>query len=114
MSTEVRCEFGGKEIIIETGKLAKQAGGSVVVKSGDSMVLVVATSSPKAKEGCDFLPLTVEYLEKTFAAGKIPGGFFKREGRPTEQAILVSRFIDRPIRPLFPCLLYTSDAADDA
>ena len=102
MSTQVSCEFGGRTLTIETGKLAKQAGGSVVVRSGDSMVLVVATSATKARESCDFLPLTVEYLEKTFAAGKIPGGFFKREGRPSENAVLVSRFIDRPIRPLFP------------
>ncbi|MBU0506284.1 polyribonucleotide nucleotidyltransferase [bacterium] len=103
MSThEVRCQLGNSEIIIETGKMAKQAGGSVIVRSGDSMVLVVATSAAKPKNDCDFLPLTVEYLEKSFAAGKIPGGFFKREGRPSETAILTSRFIDRPIRPLFP------------
>lgn len=102
MLQQFKCEFGGRELIIETGKLAKQAGGSVTVRSGDTLVLVTATSSKDAKEGIDFLPLTVEYLEKSFAAGKIPGGFFKREGRPTETAILTSRFIDRPIRPLFP------------
>lgn len=99
--TEMRAKLGDQEIVIETGKMAKQAGGSVVVKSGDTMVLVVATSAAKAKDECDFLPLTVEYIEKTFAAGKIPGGFFKREGRPGESAILTARFIDRPIRPLF-------------
>ncbi len=103
MSTnQVQCKLGGSDIIIETGKMAKQAGGSVTVRCGDTVVLVVATSAAKAKTECDFLPLTVEYLEKTFAAGKIPGGFFKREGRPSETAILTSRFIDRPIRPLFP------------
>lgn len=96
------CEIGGKTITFETGKMAKQAGGSVVVRSGDTVVLVVATAAPEAKEGTDFVPLTVEYLEKTYATGKIPGGFFKREGRPSEASILVSRFIDRPIRPLFP------------
>ncbi len=98
----VTCKLGGQEITFKSGKLAKQAGGSVVVQSGDTIVLVVATSSAEPKNECDFLPLTVEYLEKTFSAGKIPGGYFKREGRPTEQAILTSRFIDRPIRPLFP------------
>lgn len=98
----VKCLLGDSEIIIETGKMAKQAGGAVTVRSGDTIVLVVATSSQTMKEKCDFLPLTVEYLEKTFAAGKIPGGFFKREGRPSETAILTARFIDRPIRPLFP------------
>lgn len=100
--TKVECELGGRTLTIETGKMAKQAGGSVVVRSGDSMVLVTATAAASPKEGIDFLPLTVEYLEKTFAAGKIPGGFFKREGKPSETATLTSRFIDRPIRPLFP------------
>lgn len=100
--TRVTATLGGREIMIETGRLAKQAGGSVTVTCGDTIVLVTATASPKPKEGIDFLPLTVDFIEKTFAAGKIPGGFFKREGRPTEFATLVSRFIDRPIRPLFP------------
>ena len=100
--TRVTATLGGREIIIETGRLAKQAGGSVTVTCGETIVLVTATASPKPKEGIDFLPLTVDFIEKTFAAGKIPGGFFKREGRPTEFATLVSRFIDRPIRPLFP------------
>lgn len=99
---EVRAKLGDEEIIIETGKMAKQAGGAVTVRSGDSIVLVTATSSAKAREECDFLPLTVEYIEKTFAAGKIPGGFFKREGKPADSAVLTARFIDRPIRPLFP------------
>ena len=107
MSTHsVSAKLGNKEITIETGKMAKQAGGSAIVRCGDSMLLVVATSASKPKDGCDFLPLTVEYLEKSYAAGKIPGGFFKREGRPTESAILTSRFIDRPIRPLFPKAYY--------
>ncbi|MBI4509148.1 MAG: polyribonucleotide nucleotidyltransferase [Deltaproteobacteria bacterium] len=93
---------GGKELTIETGRMAKQAGGSVVVRYGDTMVLVAATASSKPREGVDFLPLTVDYLEKTSAAGKIPGGYFKREGRPTENEILTCRLIDRPCRPLFP------------
>lgn len=98
----VKCLLGDSEVVIETGKMAKQAGGSVTVRCGDTIVLVTATSAAEPKDNCDFLPLTVEYLEKTFATGKIPGGFFKREGRPSETAILTSRFIDRPIRPLFP------------
>lgn len=102
MVTQVTCKLGDKEIIIETGKLAKQAGGSVTVRSGDTIVLVTATASQNAKEGIDFLPLTVEYLEKTFAAGKIPGGFFKREGKPSDNSVLTARFIDRPMRPMFP------------
>jgi len=98
----VSAEIGGKQIIIETGKLAKQATGSVTVRCGDTIVLVTAVANTTPKEGVDFLPLTVDYIEKTFAAGKIPGGFFKREGRPSEKETLTSRFIDRPIRPLFP------------
>jgi len=89
-------------IVLETGKLAKQAGGSVVVRSGDTIVLVTAVAAQKGREGIDFFPLTVDYREKTYAAGKIPGGFFKREGRPTDRETLTSRLIDRPIRPLFP------------
>ncbi len=93
----------GKEIIkIETGKLAKQANSAVTVQCGGTVVLVTTVMSKEAKENVDFLPLTVEYKEKTYAAGKIPGGFFKREGRPSEKEILTSRLIDRPIRPLFP------------
>src|SRR3954467_910741 len=95
-------QFGGKGLSIETRKLAKQADGSVVVRYGDTMVLVTAVANKSAREGVDFLPLTVEYTEKTAAAGKIPGGYFKREGRPTEKEILTCRLIDRPSRPLFP------------
>jgi polyribonucleotide nucleotidyltransferase len=93
--------LGGKELSIETGKLAKQADGSVVVRYGDTMVLVTAVANKTVREGIDFMPLTVEYTEKTAAAGKIPGGYFKREGRPTEKEILTCRLIDRPARPLF-------------
>jgi polyribonucleotide nucleotidyltransferase len=93
---------GGKELTIETGRMAKQAGGSAVIRYGDTVVLVAATASAKPRETVDFLPLTCDYLEKTSAAGKIPGGYFKREGRPTEVEILTSRLIDRPCRPLFP------------
>ena len=93
---------GGRPLIIETGKLAKQANGSVVVRYGDTMVLVTACYSPHDREGIDFLPLTVDYRENTYASGRIPGGFFKREGKPPEKEVLTSRGIDRPIRPLFP------------
>jgi len=98
----VECQLGGKTLTIETGRLAKQANGSVTVRCGDTIVLVTACATTDPKEGIDFLPLTVDYVEKTFAAGKIPGGFFKREGKPSEKETLTSRFIDRPIRPLFP------------
>ena len=99
----VECEIGkGKKVSIETGKLAKQANGSVVVRSGNSMVLVTACCAEEPSEGLDFFPLTVEYRERAYAAGKIPGGFIKREGKPMDNEILVSRLIDRPIRPLFP------------
>ena len=94
--------LGGKELSIETGKMAKQADGAVVVRYGDSMVLVTACGASGAKDGVDFLPLTCEYVEKTYAGGKIPGGYFKREGRPTDAETLVARLIDRPSRPLFP------------
>ena len=90
------------DLIIETGKLAKQADGAVTVQFGGTVVLVTCVCSKEAREGIDFFPLTVEYQEKTYAAGKIPGGFFKREGRPSEKEILTARLIDRPIRPLFP------------
>jgi polyribonucleotide nucleotidyltransferase len=93
--------LGGKELSIETGRMAKQADGAVVVRYGDTMVLVTAVANDSPREGVDFLPLTVDYVEKTSAAGKIPGGYFKREGRPTEMEILTSRLIDRPSRPLF-------------
>ncbi|MBP6609084.1 MAG: polyribonucleotide nucleotidyltransferase, partial [Deltaproteobacteria bacterium] len=94
--------LGGKELSIETGKMAKQADGAVVIRYGDSMVLVTAVSAKSAREGIDFLPLTCEYVEKTYGGGKIPGGYFKREGRPTDAETLVARLIDRPSRPLFP------------
>src|ERR1700731_4752914 len=93
---------GGKSLSFETGKLAKQAHGSVVVRIGDSVVLATAVSNPDPREGIDFFPLTVDYREYTDAGGRIPGGFIKREGRPSEREILTSRQIDRPIRPLFP------------
>ncbi|HMU40317.1 MAG TPA: polyribonucleotide nucleotidyltransferase [Pseudomonadota bacterium] len=94
--------LGGKELSIETGKMAKQADGAVIVRYGDSMVLVTACGAKNAKDGVDFLPLTCEYVEKTYAGGKIPGGYFKREGRPTDAETLVARLMDRPSRPLFP------------
>src|SRR5579864_4309649 len=97
---EVR--IGNKAIQFETGKLAKQAGGSVIVRLGDSVVLVTACRAANPREGIDFLPLTVDYREYTYASGRIPGGFFKREGKPPEKEVLTSRVIDRPIRPLFP------------
>ncbi|MDP7339230.1 MAG: polyribonucleotide nucleotidyltransferase, partial [Vicinamibacterales bacterium] len=93
---------GGHPLTIESGKLAKQANGSVVVRYGDTMVLVTACYSSYEREGIDFLPLTVDYRENTYASGRIPGGFFKREGKPPEKEVLTSRVIDRPIRPLFP------------
>jgi polyribonucleotide nucleotidyltransferase len=93
--------IGEHSISIEAGKLAGQAGGAVTVRSGDTIVLVTATASPSAREGTDFLPLTVDYEERLYAAGRIPGGFFKREGRPSEQAILLCRLTDRSLRPLF-------------
>jgi polyribonucleotide nucleotidyltransferase len=94
--------FGGKSLSLETGRLAKQADGSVVVRLGDTMVLVTACADPNAREGVDFLPLTCDYKENAYASGRIPGGFFKREGKPPEKEVLTSRLIDRPIRPLFP------------
>lgn len=93
--------IGGRPLTIETGRLAKQAHGSVLVSFGESVVLVTAVSTDE-RPGIDFFPLTCEYMEKTYAAGKIPGGFFKREGRLRDGETLTSRFIDRPLRPLFP------------
>src|SRR5580658_1237263 len=93
---------GGRTITIETGKMAKQANGSVIVRSGESVVLVTACTAPEPKVGANFFPLTVDYREYTYSAGRFPGGFIKREGRPTEKEVLTSRLIDRPIRPLFP------------
>src|SRR3982750_2748982 len=95
-------QLGHETLRFETGKLAKQADGSVIVRYGDSVVLVTACRSASAREGIDFLPLTVDYREYTYASGRIPGGFFKREGKPAEKEVLTSRLIDRPIRPLFP------------
>ena len=97
----VECPFGSQSLRIETGKLAKQAHGAVVVRYGDTMTLVAAVEGDPIP-GRDCFPLTVDYREKTYAAGKFPGGFIKREGRPTMKEILTSRLIDRPIRPLFP------------
>src|SRR3989449_1249656 len=94
--------IGHQTLRLETGKLAKQAGGSVIVRYGDSVVLVTACRAASSREGIDFLPLTVDYREYTYASGRIPGGFFKREGKPAEKEVLTSRVIDRPIRPLFP------------
>ncbi|MDE2576981.1 MAG: polyribonucleotide nucleotidyltransferase [Rhodospirillales bacterium] len=95
-------DWGGRKLVLETGKIARQADGAVMVSYGDTIVLCTAVGAKSAKPGQDFFPLTVNYQEKAFAAGKIPGGFFKREGRPTEKEVLTSRLIDRPIRPLFP------------
>ncbi len=98
----VTVEIGGKEMVFETGKLAKQADGAVVVRSGETMVLATAVGRTEAREGADFFPLTIDVEERAYAAGKIPGGFFKREGKATERATLTARMIDRPIRPLWP------------
>ena len=116
--------LGRQTISIETGRLAKQADGSVIVRSGDTMVLVTACTAPTPREGIDFLPLTVDYKEYTYASGRIPGGFFKREGKPTEKEVLTSRLIDRPIRPIFPAgwrnetqiiaLVLSADAENDS
>ena len=123
MSEKVSAPIGDKHIVIETGKLAKQADGAVTVEMGETIVLVAAVGAAKAKEGQDFFPLTVDYREKAAAAGKFPGGYFKREGRPTEKEILTSRLIDRPIRPLFPkgwynevqvqCIVLSADGDND-
>jgi len=117
-------QVGSETLIMETGKMAKQADAAVTLRYGDTVVLVTATAARKPREGMTFLPLTVDYRENTFAAGKIPGGFFKREGRPTEKETLTSRLIDRPIRPLFPAgwnfetqviaLVLSSDRANDS
>src|SRR5215467_863043 len=102
MSHLVEVDLGGRTITLETGKIAKQANGAVVVRSGDAVVLVSACMADQPKPNAGFFPLTVDYREYTYAAGKIPGGFIKREGRPSEKEVLTSRLIDRPIRPLFP------------
>src|ERR1700710_2297850 len=103
MKQEVIVELaGGKQIKFETGRMAKQASGAALTTSGDNVILATAVASPDPKEGIDFFPLTVEYREFTYAGGRIPGGFIKREACPSEKEILTSRQIDRPIRPLFP------------
>ncbi|MBS1855551.1 MAG: polyribonucleotide nucleotidyltransferase [Acidobacteria bacterium] len=102
MSHTVEIDLGGRIITLETGRMAKQANGAVVVRSGDSVVLVTACMADQPKAGAGFFPLTVDYREYTYSAGKIPGGFIKREGRPSEKEVLTSRLIDRPVRPLFP------------
>src|ERR1700752_2957943 len=103
MKHEVTVELaGGKRLTFETGRMAKQASGAALVTQGDSVVLATAVASPDPKEGIDFFPLTVDYREYAYAGGRIPGGFIKREGRPSEREVLTSRQIDRPIRPLFP------------
>ena len=102
MFKKVEADFHGRRLSLETGRVARQAGGSVLAQFGETVVLVTATASRSAREGIDFFPLTCDYVEKTFAAGKIPGGFFKREGRQGEKEVLTSRLIDRPTRPLFP------------
>ena len=95
-------ELGGRPLTIETGKIAKQANGSVLIRYGETAVVVAVTGTDTPREGVDFFPLTVDFEEKMYAVGKIPGGFLRREGRPPETAILTSRLIDRPIRPMFP------------
>src|SRR5690554_2993922 len=95
-------DWGGRKLVLETGRIARQADGAVLATYGETIVLCTAVGAKQPKPGIDFFPLTVNYQEKTFAAGKIPGGFFKREGRPSEKETLTSRLIDRPIRPLFP------------
>jgi polyribonucleotide nucleotidyltransferase len=119
---EVR--LGRETLVVETGRMARQADGACTVRLGGTVVLVAAVCSEEPREGIDFFPLTVEYQEKTYAAGRIPGGFFKREGRPTEKEILTARLIDRPIRPLFPkgmtnevqlvAIVVSSDAENDS
>src|SRR5438552_5573144 len=123
MSEKATVPVGDKQIIIETGKLAKQADGAVTVQLGETLGLAAAVATPKAKPGQDFFPLTMDYREKAPAAGKFPGGYFKREGRPTEKEILTSRLIDRPIRPVFPkgwynevqvqCIVLSADGEND-
>src|SRR5215467_15583123 len=102
MYHKVQIDFHGRPLSIEVGRLAKQANGAALVQYGETVVLATAVASQTARAGIDFFPLTCDYQEKSFAAGKIPGGFFKREGRQAEKEILTSRLIDRPTRPLFP------------
>ena len=100
--TKKTFQYGSQQVTLETGEIARQAHGAVICTIDDTMVLATVVAAKNPKAGQDFFPLTVDYVEKTYAAGKIPGGFFKREGRPAEKEILTSRLIDRPIRPLFP------------
>src|SRR5476651_330421 len=102
MQHKVTAQIGSTQVSIETGKIAKLADGAVVVSTGDTMVLVSAVSATQIKEGQDWFPLTVDYREKAAAVGKFPGGYFKREGRPSEKETLTCRMTDRPLRPLFP------------
>src|SRR5512143_448410 len=97
----VELDWGGRKLVLETGRVARQADGAVLATYGETTVLASAVAAKEPREGVDFLPLTVDYQEKFYAAGRIPGGYFKREGRPTEKETLVSRLIDRPVRPLF-------------
>src|ERR1700757_166058 len=123
MQQKVTAQIGANQISIETGKIARLADGAVVVTCGDTTILASAVSATAVKEGQDYFPLTVDYREKAAAAGKFPGGYFKREGRPTEKEILTSRLIDRPIRPLFPkgwynevqvqCIVLSADGEND-
>ncbi|GAH60408.1 unnamed protein product, partial [marine sediment metagenome] len=101
-SNSFDCEVGGRRLIIDTGKLAGQASGAVTTRYGDTVVLVTVCTSDEPREGIDFLPLTVDYEERLYAAGKIPGGFIRREGRPSQEATLAGRLTDRPLRPLLP------------
>src|SRR5580658_4475999 len=102
MYRKLEIQFAGRPLSLETGRLARQAHGAVLAQYGDTIVLATVVSAYQGRDKIDFLPLTVDYQEKTYAAGKIPGGFFKREGRPSEKEILTSRLIDRSMRPLFP------------
>src|SRR6201985_686646 len=103
MKQDITVELaGGKKLHFETGRMAKQASGAALVTQGESVVLATAVASPEPKEGIDFFPLTIDYREYAYAGGRIPGGFIKREGRPSEREILTCRQIDRPMRPLFP------------
>lgn len=116
-------KLGDKEFSVETGRIAKQADGAVVVQYGDTMILVTAVSTNSPREGIDFFPLTVEYRESTYSAGRIPGNYFRREGRPSEKETLTCRLIDRPVRPLFPegyknetqviCTVISADTEND-
>src|ERR671932_1591149 len=120
---KLEIEIAGRTLTLETGRVAGLADGAVLVTYGETVLLATAVSSPEPREGIDFFPLTVEYEERMYAAGKIPGGFIKREGRPGEQAILAARLTDRPLRPLFPkeyrndiqvvCTVLSTDQTND-